>query len=80
MARTHKIAVAAAIGALALCGMLALVFGPKPVTDGITPVDMTENRATRVLARCRTITMPESDCDAAWEAERRHFFGQGVGK
>jgi conjugative transfer region protein TrbK len=28
------------------------------------------------LRRCRTITVPESGCEAAWEAKRRHFFGQ----
>lgn len=32
--------------------------------------------ATRTLARCRTLTMPDSGCEAAWEARRRHFFGE----
>ena len=30
--------------------------------------------ATRDLTRCRTLTMPDSGCEAAWEARRRHFF------
>jgi conjugative transfer region protein TrbK len=26
------------------------------------------------LTRCRTLTMPDAGCEAAWEAERRRFF------
>ena len=28
------------------------------------------------LARCRTLTMPDSGCEAAWDAHRRRFFGE----
>ncbi len=28
------------------------------------------------LIRCRTLTMPDSGCEAAWEAKRRRFFGK----
>ena len=27
------------------------------------------------LSRCHTITTPDTDCTAAWEAERQRFFG-----
>ncbi|WP_371421262.1 putative entry exclusion protein TrbK-alt [Tardiphaga sp.] len=30
--------------------------------------------ADAIPDRCRSITMPDSGCDAAWEARRRHFF------
>lgn len=28
------------------------------------------------LARCRTITMPDSGCERVWEANRRRFLGR----
>ncbi len=28
------------------------------------------------MRRCRTLTMPDSGCEAAWEAKRRRFFGK----
>ncbi|MBA4750825.1 MAG: putative entry exclusion protein TrbK-alt, partial [Sphingopyxis sp.] len=30
-----------------------------------------------ILRRCRTVTAADPECEAAWEAKRRHFFGQG---
>jgi conjugative transfer region protein TrbK len=27
------------------------------------------------LRRCRTVTVADAECEAAWEAKRRHFFG-----
>jgi conjugative transfer region protein TrbK len=31
-------------------------------------------------ARCQTITTPDSGCTSAWEARRRHFFGEGAAR
>lgn len=28
------------------------------------------------LARCRTLTMPDAGCDAAWDEHRRRFLGR----
>nr|WP_286748848.1 putative entry exclusion protein TrbK-alt [Sphingopyxis sp. SCN 67-31] len=28
------------------------------------------------LRRCRTVTTVDPDCEAAWEAKRRRFFGE----
>ncbi len=77
MGRTAKIA-----GVAALAGMM--------VTVGVVSVSQPERGPATVpaasepptamssadLRRCRTITMPESGCEAAWEAKRRHFFGR----
>jgi conjugative transfer region protein TrbK len=38
--------------------------------------DAVPGPANRNLAHCRTLTMPDSSCEAAWEARRRHFFGE----
>ena len=32
--------------------------------------------AADVAERCRTVTVADADCEAAWDARRRHFFGQ----
>jgi conjugative transfer region protein TrbK len=28
------------------------------------------------MTRCRAATMPDTECEAAWAARRRHFFGE----
>jgi len=77
MGRTAKIA-----GVAALAGMMvtvAIVSASRPASPVAPP------RATRAavaeplaadLRRCRTITMPDSGCEAAWEAKRWRFFGR----
>lgn len=45
--------------------------GSPVLTREIRPDPLTAN-----MRRCRTITMPDSGCEAAWEAKRRHFFGK----
>ncbi|MGR4889416.1 putative entry exclusion protein TrbK-alt [Sphingopyxis sp. LARHCG72] len=32
--------------------------------------------AAAVSQRCRSVTVADAECEAAWEARRRHFFGQ----
>lgn len=77
MRTVTKIAVGAGIGGL----MLAVTIGsalrepPRPVAFP-TPQEIAPRPADTTPARCRTITMPDSGCDAAWEARRRHFFGE----
>ncbi|WP_336973873.1 putative entry exclusion protein TrbK-alt [Sphingobium aromaticiconvertens] len=39
----------------------------------------TENRAA-ALVRCRHVTAEDPTCEAAWEAERRRFFGTDDGR
>jgi len=44
-------------------------------TEQIPPMPVsTENRAA-ALVRCRHVTAQDPTCEAAWEAERRRFFG-----
>lgn len=45
-------------------------------TEQITPMPVsTENRAA-ALVGCRHATALDPTCEAAWEAERRRFFGK----
>lgn len=76
MGRTAKIA-----GVAALAGMMVAVgivsasssapTDPVPAARTAAPAPVTVD-----LRRCRTITMPDSGCEAAWEAKRRRFFGR----
>jgi conjugative transfer region protein TrbK len=77
MGRTAKIAgVAALAGIMVTVGFVSAsgpareappaVFAPEPIAAP-PEIDM---------RRCRTITMPDSGCEAAWEAKRRRFFGR----
>lgn len=77
MGRTAKIA-----GVAALAGMMVtvgIVSASRPASETRPPVAAREPVADRLEAdmrRCRTITVPDSGCDAAWEAKRRRFFGR----
>jgi len=83
MRRPGKLLLAAALGGL----MLAVTVGiamvrPESGGRGSGAADVraaaggAPGPASRNLARCRTLTMPDSGCEAAWEARRRHFFGE----
>jgi conjugative transfer region protein TrbK len=76
MGRTAKIA-----GVAVLAGMMvtvAIVSTSRPAPSPALPAARAAGPApvTADLRRCRTITMPDSGCEAAWEAKRRHFFGR----
>jgi conjugative transfer region protein TrbK len=77
MSRTAKIA-----GVAALAGMMvavATVTVSRPERTVSAPaVERATNDAQLAadLRRCRTITMPDNGCEAAWEAKRRRFFGR----
>ena len=67
-------------GVACLAGlMLAAIAGmaaqqPTPHTSAEAPGRSTPPIASDQLARCRTLTMADAGCEAAWEAERRRFF------
>lgn len=72
-----RIAVGGLIGGL----MLAITVGsalhpPRPIGEPATASAAAPEAPTMVPPRCRAITMPDSGCDAAWDARRRHFFGE----
>ncbi|WP_036525437.1 putative entry exclusion protein TrbK-alt [Novosphingobium resinovorum] len=59
--------------------MLAAIAGmaaqqPTPRSTAEAPSRSTPAVARDQLTRCRTLTMPDAGCEAAWEAERRRFF------
>lgn len=59
---------------------LAILRASSPPAPGAFAPTMTEADApladTAIAERCRTVTVADPDCAAAWEAKRRHFFGQ----
>jgi conjugative transfer region protein TrbK len=77
MGRNAKIA-----GVAALAGMMVTVgiVSASQHAPTASTLPTTRKPVAAALAadlrRCRTITIPESGCDAAWEAKRRHFFGR----
>lgn len=79
MGRAGKLAVGAVIGGTALTLALVAALGlPAPrasVPPQISGADAHPGLGD-TLRRCRTITVPDPECDAAWEAKRRRFFGQ----
>lgn len=78
MTPSVKLALGGALAGLMLTLAVVSVVRKAPA---ITVIDEASGKApdARVhadLARCRAATMPESDCEALWEAHRRHFFGE----
>ncbi|WP_116969003.1 putative entry exclusion protein TrbK-alt [Blastomonas sp. UPD001] len=77
MNRTAKIAgVAALAGMMVTIGIVSVSRPePEPATVPVAS-ELPAQPSAADLRRCRTITMPESGCEAAWEAKRRQFFGR----
>lgn len=79
MSRTAKIAAAGALGGVLMALTVGMALREAPRVETVVVPD-DEDRAglpDRDLLRCRTLTMPDSTCEAAWEEERRRFFGKG---
>tara|TARA_R110000868_G_scaffold259743_9_gene517997 strand:- start:769 stop:1017 length:249 start_codon:yes stop_codon:yes gene_type:complete len=76
MGRTAKIAAAGALGGLliALTAGMALREDRRVETIIVPAERSTADPPERDLSRCRTITMPDSGCEAGWEERRRRFF------
>jgi conjugative transfer region protein TrbK len=77
MGRAAKIAGVAAVSGMMVTVGIVSVSLPEPTSAPVKAAGelATANSAVD-LRRCRTITMPESSCEAAWESKRRHFFGR----
>jgi conjugative transfer region protein TrbK len=72
-----KIALGAALAGLMLT--LAVVSAqrpPVPVSSMVSASKMPGPLPTADMTRCRAATMPDTECEAAWAARRRHFFGE----
>jgi conjugative transfer region protein TrbK len=77
MSRTAKIAGVAAVAGMMVTVGIVSVSQPVPAPVTVPAQSKLSNAASEAdLRRCRTITVPESRCEAAWEAKRRHFFGR----
>ncbi|MBN8804236.1 MAG: putative entry exclusion protein TrbK-alt [Sphingopyxis terrae] len=82
MSRTGKIVIAATLGGLFLALSIVVTLRPEPSVETIVvPEDESAtdplDRLDGDLRRCRTLTMPDAGCEAAWEAQRRRFFREG---
>jgi conjugative transfer region protein TrbK len=77
MGRTTKVAGVAALAGMMITVGIVSVSRPEPTPAIISAAgELPAAPSATSLRRCRTITMPESGCEAAWEAKRRHFFGR----
>ena len=79
MGRAGKLVAGAIVGGLALAlALLAAVDPPAPRASAPTEISGADARPElgETLRHCRTVTIADPECEAAWEAKRRHFFGQ----
>jgi conjugative transfer region protein TrbK len=77
MGRTAKIAGVAAVAGMMVTVGIVSASRPEPEPATVSAAgDLPAAPSAADLRRCRTITMPEGGCEAAWEAKRRHFFGR----
>jgi conjugative transfer region protein TrbK len=68
------------IGAIVLGLALSLALiaaldppAPRASAPQVSGADAPPNTGD-TLRRCRSVTEPDPECEAAWEAKRRHFF------
>ena len=76
MNRSVKLAAAAALGGLAVAVAIVTAMQPPSRTDTIYVPEgiVVPDPHADERARCGSITVPETSCDAFWAAERRRFF------
>jgi conjugative transfer region protein TrbK len=78
MGRAAKIAAVAVLAGLLMA--LAILHLSSPPASDTSPPNRIGGYASPVASavseRCRTVTVADTECAAAWEAKRRHFFGQ----
>lgn len=74
MKRNVKVAAALALGGGLV--MLAII-GAEVPRNSVAGTEISQPGASADPddARCRTLTMPDSHCEHAWEERRRRFFG-----
>ncbi|AKM11059.1 putative entry exclusion protein TrbK-alt [Croceicoccus naphthovorans] len=79
MSRSAKIAGVALAGGILMATVIAIAVDErKPSAPLPSPAELAPRDPLRdELARCRTLTVPDSGCNAAWEEHRRQFLGRG---
>lgn len=78
MGRAGKLVVGAIVGALALAlALQTAIDSPTPRASALTQISGADARPDLgdTLRRCRSVTVADPECEAAWETKRRHFFG-----
>lgn len=78
MGRAAKIAAASALSGLLMTVTVAMTMREERRVEPVT-VPVGESDADPLahdLRRCRTLTMPDDGCEAAWEERRRRFYRQ----
>ena len=78
MGRAAKIAAVAVLGGVLMALAILHVSSPPAPGASVARISRTDGRpaTSAVSERCRTVTVADTECAAAWEAKRRHFFGQ----
>jgi len=79
MGRAGKFVTGAIVGGMALALALLAALDPPPPRASAPPqisgADARPNFGS-TLRRCRSVTIADPECESAWDAKRRHFFGQ----
>jgi len=78
MGRAGKLMAGAIGGGMALAlALLAALDPPAPRASAPPQISGADARPDlgATFRRCRTVTVADAECEAAWEAKRRHFFG-----
>lgn len=77
MGRAAKIAAVAGLGGLLMTlAILQTASPPTPLAPASQISGAGRHRgAPHVAERCRSVTASDAECEAAWDARRRHFFG-----
>jgi len=69
--------IAALAGMMMTVAIVAVVAPPRAAAPSAKAAARPERDPLAAeLARCRALTMPDSGCEAAWDAHRRRFFGE----
>ena len=77
MSRSAKIAGVALAAGILLATAIVIAVDDRPAQEASPRIEaIGVDPLHAELDRCRTLTMPDADCEAAWEDHRRHFLGR----
>lgn len=77
MSRSAKIAGVALAAGILLATAIVMAVDDRPAEKALPRIAAIGADPLRAeLDRCRILTMPDADCEAAWEDHRRRFLGR----
>ncbi|AMG76566.1 putative entry exclusion protein TrbK-alt [Sphingopyxis granuli] len=80
MSRSAKIAGVALAAGILLATAIVIAVDDRPAEKAAPRIETIGADSLRAeLDRCRTLTMPDAGCEAAWEDHRRRFLGRDRG-